>query len=199
MKSIIALFFICLSAIAFADTPVCVPDGSSIDVDVAVVLYPFDASCDASAHLLTPTSLWYGYKYGVCTPLDPCATSYCPALKDCGSKGLTVTQYNQCYQQYISCPAPTTFVQIYPINQYTLLGNLFSDPLCSSPKNNSFNQSAVQFALDSCAPSFMPCGYNTTTWIRINKCSPATTSAAQTTVVPTNGAGAMQAIVSLLF
>lgn len=77
------------------DTPICT---NRTDLDFGIVLFPNEANmtCAESNLEIRPYTIWAGAQFGDCIPLQWCRSN-CDAVRECGSQGLSMIEYNECY------------------------------------------------------------------------------------------------------
>lgn len=146
---------------AVSTTPTC-----SNTVDVALVYYPVDPAqnCVASTNQLKSYSLWFGIIYGQCSHNIFCGTN-CTGLEQCGSKGYTVNEYNQCYSSLYGCGSISSSFKLEPYNATLAKATLYSGSECFG------NSTGTTFiTLNECQSSGSSCGYDSAAFVTVNNC-----------------------------
>jgi hypothetical protein len=172
MKILILFALLALSVLCHpGTTPTCAVSG--VTSDVAFVTYQDGptTNCFSANHRIRGDSVWFGYKYGVCSQMIPCGFN-CTLLEECGSKGLTMNEFNQCYSNVAGCNIAQQYVIMSPLDDYHINGVTYTDAACTQYTGSNNLTSTTVYDLDVCFSGFNQCGYTSFAWVRLNACPP---------------------------
>lgn len=156
-------------------SPVC-----SDEIDVGYVYYPqcFGLDCYNYKATMHPHTIWYGSKFGECNPAGRCGTE-CDALKKCGTKGLSLADYNDCYiTETANCNAIISSFIVYGLNDTHMYTDFYSGVSCTGEADRRVIQ------INKCISISGFCGLATVSNVLIPNCTvtdPPTTTTSSTT------------------
>lgn len=149
-------------------TPTCLAKDVPNRSDVALVYYPIGSpnTCADNGGQIKPNTIWFGFRFGVCHQNDICGLD-CTCLANCGSKGYTIDEFNNCYKSSCgSCAPNTSYVRVVPDVDNQIIANFYTDSACLNPKPG--NSSIDYFQLNKCDGTWFGCDYGSTTWSRLD-------------------------------
>lgn len=153
-----------------ADTPTCLTLNASYIPDVVYALY-LDYSnntCADSLGVIQPDSIWYGFSYGDCHPYELCGSD-CTCLESCGSQGLSIEDFNYCYEKQCGgCISINTYITLVPDNNGQLIANFYNSSSCIYPVPG--NYTSDYFKLGTCNGINPECNFGSVEWTTLPDC-----------------------------
>lgn len=148
---------------------------------VANVFFPTgnDTNCNAVDGKISPQTIWWGFPVGLCMGDVVCLGNY-TVSEACASKGLTLDGYNACYQESDSCIGPLGWLKVSYADPNYFIMEFHSSSYCNDTLPNQRN---ISYQCGSFGWGMRHAGYDTASYVYLDKCSTSTTSVTSATSV----------------